>query len=100
MTPRTDTAAQGKAPAGTCSNAGTKSSQSNPQASPARSGAATAGTPPASWAVLEYEESCGNTKLGSRFKITRDGTEVGEMHDRESALALVAIFELWEKSFN
>lgn len=44
MTPRTDTAAQGKAPAGTCSNAGTKSSQSNPQASPTRSDAAIAGT--------------------------------------------------------
>lgn len=95
MTQPTDTAAQVKAPGGTCSNVGTKSSPSSQPDSPAKSGAASAGTPQENdWAVLEYAESCGNTKLGSRFKIVLNGQEVGEMHDRASAQALVHVFDL------
>lgn len=44
MTRRTVTAAQAKAPGGTSSNAATRSSRNNRQASRTKSGAATAGT--------------------------------------------------------
>jgi hypothetical protein len=46
MTPQTATAAQERDRAGTSLNAGTKQSPSSPQASPTRSGAASAGTLP------------------------------------------------------
>lgn len=48
MKQQTDTIAQGKAPAGTCSNAGTRSSPSNPPVLQPRSDAANATTPPGS----------------------------------------------------